>query len=29
MLNLRLKETEPWTRGALVGADTIPEARPC
>jgi hypothetical protein len=29
MLNLRLKEVEPWTRGVLVGADGIVEVRPC
>ncbi|WHZ19592.1 MAG: hypothetical protein OJF55_001741 [Rhodanobacteraceae bacterium] len=29
MLNLRLKEVEPWTRGAPGGVDAILEARPC
>ena len=29
MLNLRLKEVEPWTRGALAGADAVLEAPEC
>ena len=29
MLNLHLREIEPWTRGAPVGADTVLEAHAC